>query len=295
LNTGFTSTELLVVSVVIVIMLAVLTPGLLRSRQSARRAQCLNNLHQLGVALSNYEQTMTCFPPGCVNETGPIYPEAFGCHLGWVYQLLPYMDQQNLYEMVDPSEGAYGMSAATYAVTVVPTLVCPSRDPDLPGAVSSYAGCIGGSSQQIDTDGSGILYLNSSVRDWDIPDGRGYTTVAGEIIPSPALSRIGLTWISGTAATLRSSGIELNTTDDTLYEELSADAGGFGSSHQRTVAFLMADGSVRAMSAGTDMQILQRLGDRADGEMLPNEVDETMKRTQNQRRLSAALRGESQP
>lgn len=295
LNTGFTSTELLLVSVVIVIMLAVITPGLLRSRQAAQRAQCINNLYQLGVAFSNYEQAMTCLPPGCVSKTGPILPEPFGYHVSWTYQLLPYLDQQNVYESLDPAEGAYGITAGTFAATTIPVFICPSRDQDLPGAVSSYAGCIGGTSQQIDTDDSGVLYLNSSVRDYDMVDGRAYTFVAGEVSPSAMLSRLGLTWISGTAATLRSSGVVLNTTDDTNYENLSADAGGFGSSHDGTVGFLMADGSARSMAVKTDVEVLRKLGDRADGEMLPNAVDETMRRTQNQRRLSAARRRESAP
>ncbi len=278
-------------AVVIVIMLTVLTPGILRSRQAAQRAQCLNNLYQLGVAFNNYEQTMGCFPPGCVNETGPVFPEPYGYQVGWTYQLLPYLDQHNVYESLDLNEGAYGLTTGMFAAATIQVFICPSRDPDLPGAVSSYAGCIGGTSMQIDTDNSGMLYLNSSVRDYAIPDGRAYTFVAGEITPSPMLTRMGLTWISGTAATLRSSGVALNTTDDTL----TADAGGFGSSHEGTVAFVMADGSVRAMAEGTDIEVLGKLGDRADGEMLPNEVDETMRRTQNQRRLSAALQGDSAP
>jgi len=291
LQTAFTSTELLLVSVVIVIMLTIITPGLLRSRQSARRAQCLNNLYQLGVAFDHYEQAMNSFPPGCVNETGPIYSEQAGYHLGWAYQLLPYLDQHNVYEALDPSEGAYGFSAATFAATVIPVFVCPSRSDDLPGSISSYAGSIGGTSQQIDMDGSGMLYLNSSVRDYGIPDGRANTILAGEIQPSLSLTKIGLTWISGTAATLRSSGIALNTTDDAGYEALSADAGGYGSEHAGAVGFLLADGSVRTMSEDTDVEILRILGDRADGAMPVNELDETMRRTQNQRRLSAALNG----
>ncbi len=295
LNTGFTSTELLLVSVVIVVMLAVITPGLLRSRQAAQRTQCINNLYQLGVAFSNYEQAMTCLPPGCVNETGPIYAEPVGYHLGWTYQLLPYLDQQNVYEALDSAEGAYGLNNATFATTAIPTLMCPSRDRALPVGMSSYAGCIGGTGQQIDTDGSGLLYLNSSVRDYDMVDGRAYTIVAGEVTPSAMFGNLGLTWISGTAATLRSSGVALNTTDDAHYEYHSADAGGFGSLHDGTAAFLMADGSARSMAVETDVEVLRKLGDRADGEMLPNEVDETMRRTQNQRRLSAARQGDSAP
>ena len=292
-QSGFTAVEVLLVGAMLVLMLTLLMPCLLVSRRAAQQVECLNNLKQIGVALQNYEAVTGVLPPGCVNPVGPILNEPSGYHMSWTVQLLPMMDQQNLFEMIDRSLGAYSTATVLTVPTMLPSLVCPSDPAILESSGSGYAGSIGGSSREIDFDNTGLLFLNSSIADHRIPDGRSNTFLAGEIRGSPVLFEKGLGWLSGTAATLRSSGIPLNSTDDRLYEIVTAKAGGFGSWHDGNVSMLFADGAVKSMSAETDCEILVQLGDRADGEMLELQDDASDRRVRNilQRESSRMRRG----
>jgi prepilin-type N-terminal cleavage/methylation domain-containing protein/prepilin-type processing-associated H-X9-DG protein len=87
---GFTLVELLVVIAIIGVLVALLLPAVQAARESARRSQCMNNLKQLGVALHNYADTYRgAFPVGGYNY-------GWGT---WLVGLLPYIEQQNLYEI----------------------------------------------------------------------------------------------------------------------------------------------------------------------------------------------------
>ena len=65
---GFTLIELLVVIAIIAVLIALLLPAVQAAREAARRAQCVNNLKQIGLALHNYHQTNNTFPIGSANN-----------------------------------------------------------------------------------------------------------------------------------------------------------------------------------------------------------------------------------
>ena len=67
---------------IISVLMALLLPAVQAAREAARRAQCVNNLMQLAIALQNYESSHEMFPPGVVNETGPVLDQPKGYHFG---------------------------------------------------------------------------------------------------------------------------------------------------------------------------------------------------------------------
>jgi len=294
-HTGFTAIEVLLAFTMLTLLLMLLLPGLQASRQAARRAQCLNNLRQIGTALRNYETVMNVLPPGCVNPDGPIVNEATGYHMSWIAQSLAMIDQANVFALMDWTHGAYATNGNLPAFQTPIAMQCSSDPEILDGISSSYAGCIGGSSRTIDADNTGLLYLNSSVSDNQIPDGRSQTILVGEVRISLELAESGLGWFSGTAATLRSSGLKLNSTDNSMYEVITEEAGGFGSWHEGMASLLFADGSARSFSVETDVALLVQLGDRADGQMLSHRDNTTDRRIQNRQRLEAIRFPEKSP
>jgi len=94
-RTAFTLIELLVVIAIIAVLIALLLPAVQQAREAARRAQCKNNLKQLGLALHNYHDiTTNTFPSGYIGAT--LSGTGFS-GWGWTTMILPQLDQANLY------------------------------------------------------------------------------------------------------------------------------------------------------------------------------------------------------
>ena len=96
---GFTLVELLVVIAIIGILVALLLPAVQSAREAARRMQCGNNLKQIGLALHNYHTAHATFPYGSGDCCSPSNPKAWGGV--WTTMILPYLEQQNLYDKID--------------------------------------------------------------------------------------------------------------------------------------------------------------------------------------------------
>src|SRR3979411_2962552 len=92
-KTGFTLIELLGLTAIIAILIARLLPAVQQAREAARRSQCKNNLKQYGLALHNYHEQHGMFPVGGTNWGNPM--------LGWQPRLLPLMDQQATYNLIN--------------------------------------------------------------------------------------------------------------------------------------------------------------------------------------------------
>jgi prepilin-type N-terminal cleavage/methylation domain-containing protein len=87
---GFTLVELLVVIAIIAILVGLLLPAVQKVREAANRMMCMNNLKQLALAVHNYET---------LNEMMPRYHDPDPQRSSWVIQLLPYVEQENLYRI----------------------------------------------------------------------------------------------------------------------------------------------------------------------------------------------------
>ena len=166
---AFTLIELLVVVAIIAVLIALLLPAVQSAREQARRAQCVNNLLQLGIAMGNYASTHSVLPPGVVNDNGPIANFPKGYHHGWAVQILPFIGQNNIYRRINLNDSIYAASNTTARDVPIATFLCPSEWS--PGR-SSYAGCHHDVEAPIAVDNHGVLYLNSHVRHDDIEDGR---------------------------------------------------------------------------------------------------------------------------
>ncbi len=116
----FTLIELLVILGIIAILIALLIPARRGAPNAARRAQCVNNLKQIALALHNYEQTYNCLPPAhTVDAQGrPLH--------SWRTLILPYLEQDQLYKTIDLSKPWDDPANAKARETSVPVFQCPS-------------------------------------------------------------------------------------------------------------------------------------------------------------------------
>lgn len=149
-NRGFTLVELLVVIAIIGILIGMLLPAVQQVREAARRATCLNNLRQLGVASHNFESAYMAFPSagGAVNQywSEQLAPAHGYENASWMYQILPFMELNNLYDL----RRQVGMTGPNGISTLeVATFNCPSRGPRFANmgfatfALGDYAGVMG--------------------------------------------------------------------------------------------------------------------------------------------------------
>jgi prepilin-type N-terminal cleavage/methylation domain-containing protein/prepilin-type processing-associated H-X9-DG protein len=156
---GFTLVELLVVIAIIGTLVGLLLPAVQVAREAARRSSCGNNLKQIGLALSNFESAKGALPAGY-----SFYASNIGNSWGWAVFIMPYLEQQALYDQLKPTSrpitdlynnGSYTTADKALLQTPIPGYRCPSdTTPALNNlvvfdsgrydvATSNYVGCVG--------------------------------------------------------------------------------------------------------------------------------------------------------
>jgi prepilin-type N-terminal cleavage/methylation domain-containing protein len=142
---GFTLIELLVVIAIIAVLIALLLPAVQAAREAARRAQCVNNLKQIGLALHNYHGVNNVFPMSRVYQSSTVLDEAFSVHAA----ILPFLEQTVTFNAINFSLLWSDPSQATATATTINSFLCPS-DPHqwafpVGWAGNNYRACEGSS------------------------------------------------------------------------------------------------------------------------------------------------------
>lgn len=215
---GFTLVELLVVIAIIGTLVALLLPAVQGAREAARKMSCSNNLHNLVLAVQQYEISLLCYPSGYIALPDPQAGTNAAVNnfegWGWAAMLLPYLEQKNLhtplgvvgYSLSATLADAPNNNAKALIQTPVKIFICPS-DTGFQGkgqtdttrtfnasgqgasaggvavtapGLSNYIGVAGHRVPQDHTPNTGIFYGNSYVKASDVIDGTSNTAMFGE-------------------------------------------------------------------------------------------------------------------
>ena len=175
---GFTLIELLVVIAIIAVLIALLLPAVQAAREAARRAQCTNNLKQLGLAVHNYILQNNVLPAQCMYPANQL--DSAGWSYGWPLAMLPNMEQQPIFNAFNFSIGLFGTQFGvgwtpgntTVGYLQLGFLLCPSENlkiqPSKPWGTTNYVGNYGGPGPVNQFSGT-IIPLNSLVLTSSLP------------------------------------------------------------------------------------------------------------------------------
>ena len=302
---AFTLVELLVVIAIIGILVALLLPAVQAARESARRMTCRNHLKQTGLAILNHESAHKTFPTGGAtsfpriehyNTDGiPWGPPKTG--MGWMYQILPYLEEGDVQSIMDTTE---------LMLVQLPVYYCPSRGSmrtydgrglnDYAAATPGYIrndanefwqvypdhtytipydvqwnGVIVRSNWDIQADPPRFATSTPPVKMARITDGTSKTFIVAEKRVAP-FHYMGGHWNDDRGW---SDGWDSDTIRGTNFDfgpDSSAPEDGagyeFGAAHSGSMNSLWADGSVRNIGYDIDPDLLNDLADRRDGKVV---------------------------
>lgn len=210
-----------------------LLPAVQAAREAARRMSCSNNMRQIGLALHDYSAANGSLPPAyTVDDQGrPLH--------SWRTLILPYMEQEALYEQIDltkPWDDPVNQAAMQ---TAVPTYACPSA-PDMPATSTTYVAIV---------DPSGMMSGSTAIKFQDTTDGLSNTILFTETDQAQAVH-----W-------MEPRDIDLNSF-------MSVDDPSRRTSHLGGSHVTMGDGAVIFLTDSTDPNLREALITRAGGEVV---------------------------
>jgi prepilin-type N-terminal cleavage/methylation domain-containing protein/prepilin-type processing-associated H-X9-DG protein len=291
---GFTLVELLVSIAIIGLLVALLIPAVQAAREAGRRSQCVNNLRQIGIALSHYHDRAFSLPSGYISDfdnagddTGPGW--------GWAALLLPELEQSPAYGRIAFTRAIEDPMNAQPRLLEFPVFLCASdskaaewwawsRDPVTGDPIakicqvgpSNYVAMYGNTEPGV--DGAGLFFRNSHVQFREITDGTSQTIAVGERAHDFGEA----TWVGcvtgailypddnnaiGAYKAENSVGMILGHAGEGYGPgDSNADVNQFYSHHGRGVHFLFADGHVKFLSTDMNYRSYLALSTRAGGE-----------------------------
>jgi prepilin-type processing-associated H-X9-DG protein len=277
--------------------MGILLPAVQAVRESGRRTNCRNNLHQIGLAMTQYHDTQQRFPPSRPADR----------FLTWYVFLMPYCEENSLYEKFD-LKAPYADQPSDAVTARVPIYFCPSRrtegtslfetNGEHVGVVGDYAGNAGSSEYfpfdawaLFDGEVDGVINSGRAsenpisagrlvkapvgrVRMAEIIDGQSHTFLVGEKAVNANFQRQpgghgdGAIYNGdepGTSMRLGGYALEVNSKPD-VFSPGAVPV--FGSSHTSLCNFLFADGHVDSLSTAIDVETYRRLCSRRDRQVV---------------------------
>ncbi len=299
---GFTLMELLVVIAVMAVLVALLLPAVQAAREAARRAQCLNNLKQIGLALASYHDTCQTLPPAAVRPAGFVDNGRDKPRSTWAIAILPMIDQANVYQTFVPTVDVTAPVNRALRTAVVPVYRCPTDAgatqlfQPLLGvefARGNYAANFGSASWGLkywnDKTTQGVMGQNAGLRLGVITDGASNTVCVAEVRCQPSASDNRGVWAFH-APGASSVGLDC----DNICRQINGDSGsdwipycaplpgglnchsqnnpdsnaGPRSLHPQGANFLLASGSARFINDSIYINLLQSLFTSRNGEVV---------------------------
>ena len=289
---AFTLIELLVVIAIIAVLIALLLPAVQQAREAARRTQCRNNLHQLGLALHNYHDTHSCFPSASIGVMADGTCSSYGgTGIAWGALILPFLDETAVYNALNfdrdlgnqnVSSGDNNLANTTAGGQYLAQYHCPTADTPRLGGIghswSNTAGSVYRESNYVANAGSiqngrwcppsaassGMMGQNTRVRIRDVRDGTSQTFLCGEVDPD---RRANLhwrpLWASGRGG-CESTGSTFHTMNG-LWDDA------YGSKHEGGCFMLFGDGQVRFISENIDFTTYKSLSTIKGNELVDDE------------------------
>ena len=285
---GFTLVELLVVIAIIGMLVALLLPAVNAARAAARRAQCQNNLKQLGVAINNYASHKDRFPPGSPDKSLQ----------GLFTYMLPYLEENDIFKTLDLDGTShhdtnarrnparfYHISSYACPAYPFPIVVTDNKVANYQlGALTTYQG-VGGAivdrsrearkkwtrSQFGDLPNNGIFGFGFERRLRKIKDGLSKTLAIGEFVHRDTLESSFQrppgnvrAWVLGANDTYGSYSFKVaemppNTPIDRVADGVLFNYLPMGSHHPGITFFALADGSVMGLNDAIDLEVYQSM------------------------------------
>lgn len=203
---GFTLIELTVVSGIISILIALLLPAVQSAREAVRRAQCLANLRQIGIALHSYEAVNNCFPPALTSQTRHAGSEFlpgvdYSGEFSFLARLLPHLEQTTVFAAINFDVGCsfvdglgagepagmhsgFRENTTAFGATIA-VFLCPSDGAAPAPGAGNYRGCTGEGGQYLTSaefpdSANGVFPIFGRVSAARIPDGLSHTVAVSE-------------------------------------------------------------------------------------------------------------------